>query len=248
MATESDYLVKNAKIVFNHFNELITKKCLITAHFGDRNASFLTTIVDLDKNNHIITLDCGPSDEVDKQLLSSGKVLFRTEVDGIKVSFSGQRIRKVQTDGDWVFSMPLPDSIFWMQRRQYYRVKIPLSHTSSYCELGFEPETEAGEPRKVIFPLCDLSITGFSFLNIDPKLTAQLQPDTQFLNCTLHLHNGNQALISFVIKNNIKIRTNSMTMQDRIGCLIQEVSTSFETSMQRYMQDIELQQKIISQS
>ena len=241
MKTESDYLVKNAKMVFNHFNELITKKCLISAHFGDRNTSFLTTITGLDSKNKVINLDCGPSEKLDEQLLSSSKVLFRTEVDGIKVSFSGKNIKKINTDGDWVLSMPIPDTIFWLQRRQFYRVKIPLSHNHSYCRLTLKIDDET---ETETFQLYDLSITGFSFLNSNPRWSDQLQPDSEFINCVLHLNNGNQASVGFVIKNNVEIRANSLDARDKIGCLLHPLTPSFETSIQRYMQEIELQQKI----
>ena len=221
MKTESDYLVKNAKMVFNHFNELITKKCLISAHFGDRNTSFLTTITGLDSKNKVINLDCGPSEKLDEQLLSSSKVLFRTEVDGIKVSFSGKNIKKINTDGDWVLSMPIPDTIFWLQRRQFYRVKIPLSHNHSYCRLTLKIDDET---ETETFQLYDLSITGFSFLNSNPRWSL--------------------IAVGFVIKNNVEIRANSLDARDKIGCLLHPLTPSFETSIQRYMQEIELQQKI----
>ena len=242
MATESDYIVKNAKMVFNHFNELVTKKCLISAQFGDRNASFLTTIIDLDQKNKLLHLDCGPSETVDNQLLASGKVLFRTEVNGIKVSFSAKNITKGKLGGDAVLSMPIPDSIFWMQRRQYYRVKIPFSHSSSHCKITFKSADEETF-ETVKFQLYDLGITGLAFLNPDPKWAEYLQPDTQIVDCDLVLNNGNHATIAFLIKNNVKVRSGTLTEQDKIGCLFEKLPTNFETSIQRYMQEIELQQK-----
>lgn len=245
MATESDYIVKAPKAVLGHFNDLINKKCLISAHFGDRNASFLTTIVEIDPKKKTLHLDCGPSEALDNQLLSSDKVLFRTEYNGIKVSFSAKNIKKTKADGEAVFAMPLPDSIFWMQRRQYYRIKIPFSHTSSYCTLNFKSDTD-DNVETVRFLLSDLSITGFSFLNPDPKWAERLQPDIEFDSCTLHLNNGNQASVAFVIKNNVKVRNSTLTLQDRIGCLFNSLPANFETSIQRYMQEIELQLKNLS--
>ena len=242
MATESDYIVKNAKMVFSHFNELVNKKCLISAHFGDRNTSFLTTIIELDEKNKLLHLDCGPSETVNNQLLASGKVLFRTETNGIKVSFSGKNITKGKVAGEEVLSMPIPDSIFWMQRRQYYRVKIPFSHSSSYCNITFK-SAEEETVETVKFQLFDLSITGFAFLNPDPKWAEHLHPDTVIVDCDLVLNNGNHATIAFSIKNNVKVRNGTITMQDKIGCLFESLPANFETSIQRYMQEIELQQK-----
>jgi flagellar brake protein len=246
MSTESDYLVRNAKLVFGHLTDIVKSKSLISAHFGEHNASFLTTIIDIDQKKNLMQLDCGPSTALDKQLLESKKVLFRTEVDGIKVSFSGKDIKKIQQGSDWVFSMPIPSSIFWMQRRQYYRVKIPLSHTSSYCQLAFPSESEDDTNQIVNLPLCDISLTGFAFLVVDPKVAQRLQPDVEFIDCTLNLHSGNQAKVSFVVKNVATLRTTSaIGMQYRIGCLTRQIPASFETSVQRYMQEIELQQKNI---
>ncbi|MCQ8102918.1 flagellar brake protein [Methylomonas sp. SURF-2] len=242
MATQSDYIVKNAKMVLNHFHELVSKKCLISAHFGDRNTSFLTTIVELDPKKKLLQLDCGPSETVDNQLLAADKVLFRTEYNGIKVSFSAKNIQKIQAGGESVLSMPIPDSIFWMQRRQYYRVKIPFSHGGSYCQLNFKSEADDSQ-ETVRFQLYDLSMTGVAFLNPDPKWAERLQPDCQFVDCSLHLNNGNHAVVAFVIKNNVKVRGGTLTPQDKIGCLFQGMPTNFETSIQRYMQEIELQQK-----
>lgn len=244
MATESDYIVKNAKMVFTHFNELVTKKCLISAHFGDRNTSFLTTIIELDPKKKLLQLDCGPSESVDNQLLASDKVLFRTEYNGIKVSFSARNIQKIQSGGESVLSMPIPDSIFWMQRRQYYRVKIPFSHTGSYCQMNFK-SAQDDTIETARFQLYDLSVTGVAFLNPDPKWAEHLQPDCQFVDCSLHLNNGNHAIVGFVIKNNVKVRSGTLTLQDKMGCLFQSMPANFETSIQRYMQEIELQQKNI---
>jgi c-di-GMP-binding flagellar brake protein YcgR len=242
MATESDYIVKNTKMVFNHFNELVIRRCLLTAHFGDRNNSFLTTLIELDPKNKVLHFDCGPTEAVDTQLLSAGNVLFRTEVNGIKVSFSGKNIKKSKVGGEPVFSMPIPDAIFWMQRRQYFRVKIPFSHTASYCVLRLQSDNDVTN-QTIKFPLYDLSITGFSFSNSDPKWAEQLQPDSEFVDCSMHLNNGNSASVAFIVKNNVQMRNTSLTLQDRIGCLFQSMPTNFETSIQRYMQEIELLQK-----
>lgn len=244
MTTKSDYLVKDARLVIDHLNELIRNKCLIHAHFGDQKATFLTTIISIDPENKRLFLDCGPTEALDKQLLASNKVLFRTEVDGIKISFGGKDIKKIKTGTESVFSLPIPNTIFWLQRRQFYRVRIPFSHKKSYCQLTINtPNSKGGEI--ITFQLHDLSINGFSFLNSDPNLTGYLHPDNEFTNCTLHLNNDSQAVVDFVIKNHVKTPNNPHNTQDRIGCLIHGVSPTFEASIQRYMHDIQLQQKNI---
>ena len=244
MTTEANHIIKDAKLVLSHFNELVKKKCLISAHFGEQNAGFLTAIIAIDRKSQSLHLDCAPTETLDKQLLASRKVLFRTEVDGIKVSFGGKAIKKIKAGGDWVLSLPIPDSIFWMQRRHYYRVRIPFSHKGSYCRLTLN-SPDHGNGEIVTFQLHDLSITGFSFLNSDSNWIENLRPEREFVDCSLHLNNGSQFAMAFVIKNNIQIPHNSLNTHDRIGCLFRGLASSSETSIQRYMQEIELQQKNI---
>ncbi|MEY4719409.1 MAG: hypothetical protein RL563_2027, partial [Pseudomonadota bacterium] len=160
MSDESNYIVRNPRLVLGYLDDLIQKKCLIAAYFGDKNSSFLTTIVELDKKNKILMLDSAPTNALDDELLASEKTLFRTDCEGIKVSFKGESIRKIKKGNSWTLAMPLPSSMFWMQRRQFYRVKVPLSHHGSYCRAN---PVDGGEA--VLLPLLDLSISGVALLN-----------------------------------------------------------------------------------
>lgn len=248
MQKESDYLVRSAKLIFGHLNDLIKKKCIISAHFGEHNQSFLTTIIDLDQKANLITLDVAPTELLNKQLLGSAKVLFRTEYEGIKVSFRGKDIKKSQSDGHPVFAMPIPDAIFWMQRRQFYRVRIPLSHKNSTCEINLAIDNEAGEAESQTkaFNLSDISLSGFSLLNPDTKIADFLLPDTVIEECALFLNDGSRATVGFVVKSVTNVRANATTYQHRVGCKFTHIPQVFENSIQRYMQEIELQQKNLS--
>lgn len=247
MENESNYLIRNSKLIFSHLTDLVKKKCIISAHFGENNTSFLTAIVELDQKNNVLKLDCGPTELLNKQLLNSSKVLFRTEMDGIKVSFSGKDIKKSKHADHAVFTMPIPSAIFWMQRRHYYRVKIPLSHAGSYCEITFRVTNEDGSTgiQTVNFRLSDISISGFSFLNPNTEFVSHFEADKPFSECTLYLHDGNQSNIGFIVKDTIKIKSTVTTNEQRIGCLFTEITPTFESSILRYMQDIERQMKNI---
>ncbi len=248
MEKESDYLVRNPKLIAEHLTDVVKRKCIISAQFGENNASFLTAIVELDPKNNILKLDCGPTELLTNQLLNSEKVLFRTEMDGIKISFSGKGIKKSKTDDQTVFEMPIPSAIFWMQRRQFYRVRIPLSHVGSFCEIVCRTEQVDGsvDVQSARFRLSDISICGFSFLNPDAKFNSYFESDTCVIQCTLYLHETVHSNTAFVIKNITNIKTNPTSTQQRIGCVFTGLTPAFESSILRYMQDIERQTKNIA--
>ena len=249
MPNESDYLVTNKKRIVEHLTDLYKGKCIIAAHFGENNTSFLTAILDVDTKKNVLKLDTAPSDLLNKQLLSSAKILFRTEINGIKVSFSGKNIKKTTTNEGSAFEMPLPTAIFWMQRRQFYRVKVPLAHSGSYCKILCRTEAKSEDTPEIVqtgkFIITDLGITGFAFLNPHTSFTEHFTEDKSINECCLYLHEGPHSDINFIIKDITTAKLSATSNQLRIGCLFTEVSPAFQSSIQRYMQDIERQQKNI---
>ena len=246
MTNPSDFLVRTPNRVLNYLTDLVRHKCIMSAHFGRHNASFLTTIVGLDPKNNILQLDCGPTAVLDNQLLASEKVLFRTEIGGVKVSFNGQRIQKVKAGSEWVLSMPIPEVIFWMERRQFHRVKIPLSHTDSYCQLTFSDDNPDHGGHTTRFALYDMSVGGFSFLNPEPDWAQYLRPEREFADSILNLQDGSQARAAFVIKNNVDMRVSSLCVQQRIGCQFSYLPPNVDSLLQRYIHSIDIQHKNIA--
>lgn len=251
METESNYLVTNPKLVLDRLNSLIKGRCIVSAFFGEPESSFMTSIISIDPKKKIIALDCAQDEKLNSALLSSAKVQFRTEIEGIKVSFAAKNIKQGKHEGEKAFLMPLPESVFWMQRRQYYRVKIPSAHTHCYCELLLQIETEV-EYEKIMIPhisrfrLEDLSISGFAFHNTTPAFASLMHPPLQYANAILHLHddNDNEARMTFEIINVNKIRSSGGgIIAQRVGCRFLDLPVGFDDIIQRYIQDIEIQKR-----
>jgi c-di-GMP-binding flagellar brake protein YcgR len=245
MKNETDYLVTLPKQVVKHLTDLMAKKCIITAQFGENNVSFLTVLVEIDEKNKEILLDSAPSEQLNQQLLNAVKVLFRTECEGIKVSFRGHKIRKVLKDGSPMLAMPLPDAVFWLQRRDYYRVKIPLFHNGSFCRITLGFENSEGKPytETYDFKLLDLSIRGFSILVPDNNLDKKFAVNNEAMQGEIFLHDRGNGTVSFNVVYHTDVRISATLIQQRLGCAITDISPSFESKVQLYMQDLERQVK-----
>lgn len=250
MEKESDYLIRNPNLVLSRFRDIVKNRCIISAHFGDANHSFMTTITEIDAKKGLIELECAPDDNLNAELLASAKVLFRSDFDGIKVSFAGKSVKQIKKDGEKLFVMPIPDSIFWMQRRQCYRARIPEKHTHCYTQFvvmtQYEDETGVHTlPNLTRFKVADISISGMAFLNVTPGLADYVLPPKEYQNCILHLHDeqDSEARVSFKITNVNKIRSNGAIVAQRVGCLFTEIPPGFEAVLQRYVHEIELQKR-----
>lgn len=252
MDNESEYLIRNPNLALSHIKDLLKKKCILSVFFGENQSSFLTTLIDIDAKKKLLEFDCGPSEQLNGELLASPRVVFRTDFDGIKVSFSGKGVKQTKKDGEKIFVMPLPDAIFWMQRRQNFRVKIPERHTHCYTQFvvntQYEDETGIHTIANLTrFKVADISVSGFAFMNVSPGLADYVLPPTEYKNCVLRLHDDQDSefRVSFQIMNVTKIRSNGAIVAQRVGCKFTEMPLGFDAVIQRYIQDIELQNRNI---
>lgn len=248
MTSENSFFIKSPTYIITHLSLLAKSKSLITASIGN-NESFLTTLIEVNKEHKAIILDYGPQEALNQKILSSNKIQFNTVYQGMEVAFTGNKVSKIKYDGEPAFMMPLPSSLFWREQRQFYRVKSPLSK-NSYCRFTLPDHEESIE-----LSLHDISLSGFSMrvyssdlaqLLISESQAELLLPDTQIAQATLVLDEVGEGQVEFEIRYNDIINPNKINKIQRLGCKFTKIAPAFETLIQRYMQQIqreELQKK-----
>lgn len=248
MTSEDSFFINSASSIISHLSLLVKSKSLVTAQLED-NDSFLTTLIEINKEHKAIIFDYGPKEAVNQKVLKAPKIQFNTEFQGMQVAFSGSKITRIKYDGEQAFMMPLPNSIFWREQRQYFRAKSPLSK-ESYCRFLLPDQTEP-----VQLKLHDLSLAGFSVRVYSSDLAELLisEDQAQLLvpgyiceQATLILDQNGEDKVSFEICYNDIINPNKVNKIQRLGCKFAHIPPAFESNIQRYMQQIqreELQKK-----
>ena len=238
MEYESAFLIRSPKKIFSKLSILLKNKCLLTAYFGDNDDSFITTILDIYVENNHLTFYHGPKENLIEQLLNSPKITFETEYLGIKVAFEAIKLAKIEHQGVPIFVIPIPESILWMEARNFYRVKSPASK-SSYCQLILKDQ----EP--INLKLYDISLAGFSILTDSKEVSELMIPDTHFEQCKLILADEDadadedEDTISFEIRSKYIINPETLNKMEKIGCKFTRITPAFENTIQHYMQQIE---------
>jgi c-di-GMP-binding flagellar brake protein YcgR len=130
--------------------------------------------------------------------------------------------------------MPIPESIFWLQRRGFFRIKSPRSK-DSYCQLALD------EQKTVNLMLYDISLTGFSVLNTSAEISNLLVPGTQFEQCRLVLSETGEDTISFKVCSKLIINPDKIAVLkiQKIGCLFTRITPVFESTVQRYINQLQ---------
>lgn len=248
MKSDASFFINHPASIVSHLTLLTKAKTLISTHISN-NESFLTTLIEVNKEHKALILDYGPNEAFNQKMLTSNNVQFKTQYQGIEVAFSAGKISKIRYDGEAAFMIPLPNTLFWQELRQFYRLKSPLSK-NSYCQFSLPDQEEPVELQ-----LSDLSLSGFSMrvyssdlaeLLIPVSLAELLLPETIIENAKFVLDEHGEGLVNFEIRYNDVINPNKVNKIQRLGCKFTQISPAFETIIQRYMQQLqreELQKK-----
>ena len=226
------YMLYGRGEIMQKLRQLGKKKSLISLHFSE--SSMLSTVVDVLSDRNLLVLDYGGDEEMNQKLLKHNRAVVKTDYDGIQAQFSIKDIRKARLQGKPSFACPLPEDVLWVQRREYYRVRIPLSEVVT-CELIH------GDNHRTEYPVLDISTGGIALFNQNNEL--ELEPGNVFHNCKLTLGDHSTAFINLEVRNNILKNPNDPGEGMRCGCAFLNLIGDVEVDVQKFINLVDLQQK-----
>jgi flagellar brake protein len=86
----------------------------------------VTQILDVDVASRQFVFDWGATSEQNTRLLASDKNLFTAQPDGVRLEFWAGMPRGTEYEGRQAFAAAFPDVLYFMQRREYFRVSTPI--------------------------------------------------------------------------------------------------------------------------
>ena len=213
---------------------VMEKTELVTIYFNRDESFILTSIIDIDPDEELIFLDLDANEAANKKILESEKIILVTAHDKIKVQFVANWIEKVRFDGRDVFRIELPKSLVKLQRREYYRITMPIVNPLKCIVL-------MDDKRKVEMVVADISIGGVGV--VLPPTDAMVDPGMIFNECKLVLPEIGNIVATMEIRNVFEVTLSNGLKTRRAGCLFSNLSTDMQTVLQRYVIKVELQKR-----
>jgi len=226
------YMLSGRGEIMQKLRQLGKKNSLISIHFN--NQSMLSTVVDVLADKNLLVLDYGGNEELNQKLLKHDRGIVKTDYDGITAQFTITDIRKARLHGKPSFACALPESVLWVQRREFYRVRIPLSENVT-CELNH------GDDHIKEYPVLDISTGGIALFDKDDEL--DLEPGNIFHNCKLNLGEHGSTTINLEIRNHILKNQNDPSEGNRCGCGFLNLTGDFESTVQKFINIVDQQLK-----
>lgn len=222
------YLIFGRRQIRQLLQELIDGHALISAHISTSKEAFLTALITLSEDDEWIFLDVSPNESVNQKALQAERLICVTQLNKIRIQFSLNSITAMQLDGRTALAARVPAQMARMQRREFYRLQIPLAHALT-CHLP--PLAEDEEPFDV--RVIDISPAGIA-LNL-PLSEAPFDIGTVLKNCRLELPEGEPVIMQLEIRNIIPLLSRAGTRTQRLGCRFAELPQAADVQIQRYI-------------
>jgi len=147
MDNDDSAMLHNKAMIINNLSLLVKNKCMVSADLGGKE-SVLTAIIAVNHKENTLILDYGSSEHLNKRLLTHSHAKFSTVFNGIQVAFTADKVIKIKYEKEDAFQIPIPNSLYWYNRREYYRVNVPIMNPG-ICEVTLkEPAEEANLEQK----------------------------------------------------------------------------------------------------
>ncbi len=233
IAVQDKYLLHSPLAIQHVLQELQRRPELLTAWFDGGKGYLLTTLIAILPDRQLLVLEQGGDEAMNQRLLKVGQATCMARQQEIAVRFHLAGIHPARYQGERVFAAPLPESLYRLQRREYFRVGTPIT-SPLYCHLRL--------PNGVLaeLPLGDLSVGGLSLL--DPEMAFEAAIGDTFLDCTLLIPGESAQRLDLVVRNLCLIGEERDRPQLKIGFAFHQPERELKGFIQRYVNRLQLQQ------
>ena len=228
-----EYFLRAPDEILDKLRLLQKRDTLVSVVPAGSQRSFTSTIVKLIPERKLMALSEGADPVLNKLLVEQGGGSFSAAYNGIDVRFEAQQISEASLNGQDVFAVPIPQALYWLQRRSFFRVPIPYSQHVS-CRIDF-PDLERGE-----FDVVNLSLLGLAVVDRSGRFKLWGRIGQTVGPCNLAIPGFDDERFGLEIRNKLETSpVNARQAVVRVGFTFQDVSRSFEVRMQKYMYDLE---------
>ena len=203
----------------------------VALYYGNENDFILTTLLAADDTG--LWLEQSTNDSDNRRVAESNKLTFVSSHLQIKVQFTiNQAISMVYQDYP-AFYLPLPDSLYRLQRREYYRLTTPVNNPLRFVIAG-DPRTKKQNREFIVM---DVSCGGVGLICLETDI--DLTPGQSYSGCQIDLPELGTIKATIEIKNLVLLTLKSGMTQKRAGCEFKNLDGASIILLQRYVTNMQ---------
>ena len=205
----------------------------LTAEY--HGGQIVTRLLDVDVTAHTFIFDWGGVAEQNAVVLAAPKLIFHAAPDGVRVEFSTTTARRTTFDGRPAFEADFPAVLYYMQRREYFRVEAPV--LDPYICSGELPDGE-----RFRFEVHDLSLGGVALRTMDDRV-ASLAMGITLHDVELHFSTPGKVTLDLKLVSHRQSATSKGDRRYTLGFKFASMPGSAENTLQRLITQLEMKRR-----
>ena len=230
----SEYEMTSRSEALSILRSLIELGSLVTFYFNQGYDFLLTSLREISPDGKTMIFDGGANPEVNRKLLQADKINGVSSKEKVKIQFILNGVKAVKHQGQDAFLCDVPDSLFRLQRREYYRLPVPLANPVKANIGMMQNDGSVRTTQAVVF---DISGGGVCLVVAPGDDT--LKVDAEFFGASINLPNTGLITFDFRVRNIYDITTSSGKILRRAGCEFIKLSGPMMKLIQRYIIQVE---------
>lgn len=230
----SKYRLSTSREIERAFKELIITKEMVTVRAGSSNTTLLTTMLDILPEKGMFVFDKGQDQKINAIIENSKRLFFDANPHQVEIRFASIKAISARYLGESVFAAPIPEVLYRVQRREFFRVDTPIINPIS-CQVP-------GRNGIKLYELFDISIGGLGINDPDLHIDSNLSVFDSIENCILHIPEFGDIKLDLEIRSIYKKQRGIKTIR-RFGFTYKELSTIHMTAIQRYINRRQLEMR-----
>lgn len=215
---------------------LVSGKDFVTVEFGGRQ--IVTQLLDVDSRHARFIFDAGSVADDNAALPAARELTFRSLPGGIRTEFVTQAATTVTFEGLAAFEVPFPTLLYYVQRREFFRVPTPL--VDPYIASGVD-----GNGGSFRLELQDLSLGGIALKTADARF-GSLETGTLLRDVSLQLGSFGTLQLDLEIVAPRVVTTPKGDQRFVIGCRFASALGPSERTLQRVVTQLETKRQKLS--
>lgn len=159
------YMVYGRTEILLLLRRLAERRAAVTAYFARTQGSAVVELLAVDGGSDTVILDVPGDPHAHRAMLAADGLLFVAFIDQVKVQFRARSARAITHDDAPALAVALPEALMRLQRRDFYRIRIPATDSTT-CTVPYAGEhARLGDP--VYFAklrVFDISLSGMSLV------------------------------------------------------------------------------------
>lgn len=218
--------INSAKEIESILNHIAKNSSRVALYYGNENNFILTTVMSADQKG--LYLEQGPNNEENQNVTGSNRLIFVSTHAHVKVQFFANHASSVVYQGYPAFYLLLPDSLYRLQRREYFRLSTPLDQPLR-CSIAAE---NPSEKRLYELTITDISGGGIGLTYAETDATLNVG---ETYNCQFELPDVGEIKGRISVKNLTNVTTLSGQALRHAGCEFIKLDGQSTILLQRYV-------------